>query len=143
MLGKRSPQATILDGDQRYLGHVGEKTFYAYLAQHRHELFHDEDFAELYRLDWGRPSVPPSLLCTALVLQHYDGCSDQEAAESAAYDQRWKVALSTGETERPFAKSTLQLFRAQLIVHEKARSIFEASLSQARRVGRLKSDGKM
>jgi hypothetical protein len=143
MLGRREAQTSIFDSDQRYLGHVGEKTFYAYLAQHRHELFRDDDYAELYRLDWGRPSVAPSLLCTALLLQHYCRCSDQEAADSAAYDQRWKVALGTGETERPFAKSTLQLFRAQLIVHEKARSIFEASLAQARKMGRLKLDGKM
>jgi DDE family transposase/transposase-like protein DUF772 len=143
MLGRRDPQASIFDSDQRYLGHVGEKTFYAYLAQHRHELFRDDDYADLYRLDWGRPSVAPSLLCTALVLQFYNRCSDQEAADSAAYDQRWKVALGTGETEKPFVKSTLQLFRAQLIVHEKMRLIFEASLAQARRVGRLKSDGKM
>lgn len=143
MLGRRDPQATIFDSDQRYLGHVGEKTFYAYLAQHRHELFRDDDYAELYRLDWGRPSVAPSLLCTALVLQTFNRCSDQEAADSAAYDQRWKVALGTGETEKPFVKSTLQLFRAQLIVNDKARAIFEASLLQARRVGRLKADGKM
>jgi hypothetical protein len=143
MLGRRDPQSSIFDSDQRYLGHVGEKSFYAYLGQHRHELFRDDDYADLYRLDWGRPSVAPSLLCTALVLQHYIRCSDQEAADSAAYDQRWKVALGTGETEKPFVKSTLQLFRAQLIVHEKARAIFEASLAQARKVGRLKSDGKM
>ncbi|MGH3305515.1 MAG: IS1182 family transposase [Streptosporangiaceae bacterium] len=143
MLGRREAQTSIFDSDQRYLGHVGEKTFFGYLARHRHELFRDDDFADLYRTDWGRPSVAPSLLCTALVLQHYDGCSDQEAAESAAYDQRWKVALGTGETERPFVKSTLQLFRAQLIVHEKARSIFEASLAAARREGRLKSEGRM
>jgi hypothetical protein len=143
MLGRREAQTSIFDSDQRYLGHVGEKSFYGYLARHGHELFRDDDFVDMYRTDWGRPSVAPSLLCTALVLQHYDGCSDQEAAESAAYDQRWKVALGTGETERPFAKSTLQLFRAQLIVHEKARSIFEASLAAARREGRLKSEGRM
>jgi transposase len=143
MLGRRDPQSSIFDSDQRYLGHVGEKTFYAYLAQHRHELFRDDDYADLYRLDWGRPSVAPSLLCTALVLQTFNRCSDQEAADAAAYDQRWKVALGTGETEKPFVKSTLQLFRAQLILNDKARAIFEASLAQARRVGRLKADGKM
>lgn len=143
MLGRRDPQASIFDSDQRYLGHVGEKTFYGYLAQHRHELFRDDDFADLYRNGWGRPSVAPSLLCTALVLQHYGRCSDQEATDSAAYDQRWKVALGTGETERPFAKSTLQLFRAQLVLHDKARAIFESSLTAARRVGRLKSEGRM
>src|SRR5258708_2636615 len=69
--------------------------------------------------------------------------SDQEAVESAAYDQSSKVALGTGEAERPFVKSTLQLFRAQLILYEKARSIFEASLAAARQVGRVKSERRM
>lgn len=143
MLGTRNPQTTIFDGDQVYLEHVGRRTFYAYLAEKRHELFRDEEFAGLYSADRGRPSVAPSLLCTALLLQHYERCSDQEAADRAAYDQRWKVALGTEELERPFVKSTLQLFRAQLQCNEKARLPFEASIQAAKRVGKLKSDGKM
>ena len=35
-------------------------------------LFRDEDFAELYCPDNGRPSVPPSLLALALLLQTHD-----------------------------------------------------------------------
>src|SRR5215467_11259286 len=93
MLGSRDPQTSLFDGDQVYLDHVGRRTFYAYLAGERHKLFRDEEFAELYSARQGRPSVPPSLLCVALELQHHDRCSDQEAAERAAYDQRWKVAL--------------------------------------------------
>ncbi len=48
-----------------------------------------------------RERVPdrPGLLCVALVLQYHDRCSDREAAERAAYDQRWKVALETRELE--------------------------------------------
>jgi len=143
MLGKRNPQATLFDGDLVYKSHVGETSFYAYLGEHRHELFSDEDFAELYHADNGRPSVAPSLLCTALVLQAYDRCSDQEAADRAAYDQRWKVALGTTEFERPFAKSTLQLFRAQVLTHEKGWLPFEASIAAAKKVGRLKANGKI
>ena len=143
MLGRRDPQVTLFDGDQIYLDHVGRHSFYAYLATERHSLFSDEDFAALYHERRGRPSVPPSLLCTALVLQYHDRCSDQEAADRAAYDQRWKVALGTKELERPFVKSTLQLFRAQLLVHDKARQLFEASISAAKRAGRLKTEGKL
>ena len=40
---------------------------------------------------------------------------------------------------RPFAKSTLQLFRARLILHKKARDVFERSLRFARETGYLKS----
>jgi DDE family transposase/transposase-like protein DUF772 len=143
VLGRRRPQATIFDGDQVYLDHVGRNTFYAFLAREGHQLFKDEDFAPLYHERLGRPSAPPSRLCVALILQYYDGCSDQEASDRAAYDQRWKVALGTSEMERPFAKSTLQLFRAQLLVHEKARALFEASLELARRKGQLRRDGRV
>ncbi len=71
-------------------------------------MFRDDEFAALYCRDNGRPSVPPSLLATALFLQTYDGVSDDEAKQRADYDLRWKVALGIELEERPFAKSTLQ-----------------------------------
>lgn len=143
MLGQRSPQTSIFEGDQLYMEHVGAQTFYGFLARERHKLFRDEDFAVLYHASHGRPSVPPSVLCLALVLQTHDRCSDAEARDRAAFDQRWKVALGTGDTEKPFTKSTLQLFRAQLVVHEKLRLPFERSLAMARQSGYLKSHGKL
>jgi len=143
VLGRRNPQIGLFDGDRVYLEHVGRNTFYAFLAREGHDLFKDEDYAQLYDQRLGRPSVPPSRLCVALILQYYEGCSDQEASDRAAYDQRWKVALGAGEMERPFAKSTLQLFRAQLLVHEKARALFESSLELARRKGQLRRDGRV
>ncbi len=48
------------------------------------------------------------------------------------------MALGADLEERPFAKSTLQLFRSQLIVHDKARAILARSLQHARRRGLLK-----
>ena len=92
-------------GEHPYLDHVGQDSFYGFLASHRKELFRDEDFADLYCPDNGRPSVPPSLLATALLLQVYEGVSDEEAKARADYfDLRWKVALGVGLEERPFAK---------------------------------------
>jgi hypothetical protein len=114
---------------------VGRRNFYGYLASQRGELFRDEDFAALYCPNNGRPSVPPSLLATALVLQTYDGVSDEEAKQRADYDLRWKVALGIAVDARPFAKSTFQEFRAQLIIHEQTRAIFQRSLEIAKRRG--------
>lgn len=139
MLGKRSPQDTLFDADNQYLSYVGRDSFYGYLAAHRHELFRDEDFASLYCLDNGRSSVPPSLLACALLLQWYDNVPDQEATDRAKFDLRWKVALGLQMEQEPFAKSTLWLFRTQLIVHEQARKLFEASLKHARQQGYFKS----
>lgn len=143
MLGQRTPQTSIFEGDQLFLEHVGARSFYGHLARHRHELFRDEDFAALYSPNWGRPSVPPSLLGVALLLQTYEGCSDAEARDRAAFDLRWKVALGVADQEKPFTKSTLQLFRAQLLVHDQLRLPFERSLELARRTGYLKSDRKL
>jgi hypothetical protein len=138
MFQERSAQRGLFEADQLYLGYVGEDTFYGFLAHHRGELFRDEDFAELYSPDKGRPSVPPSLLATALVLQAHDRVSDEEAKARADYDLRWKVGLGVEVEARPFAKSTLQLFRAQLVLNEKMREMFERSLGHAREQGYLK-----
>ena len=138
MLGKRGPQRGLFEADTLYGDFVGRDTFYGFLAGQRGELFRDEDFAGLYALDNGRPSVPPSLLATALVLQTYEGVSDEEAKQRADYDLRWKVALGVGLDERPFAKSTLQEFRAQLILHEEHAAIFRKSLGLARRRGKFR-----
>jgi hypothetical protein len=136
MLGRQSDPD---GGNHPYLDHVGRDSFYGFLALHREELFCDEDFADLYCPDNGRPSVPPSLLATALLLQAYEGISDEEAKARADFDLRWKAALGVGLEERPFAKSTLQLFRARLIIHERMQTVFGQSLAFARRMGYLRS----
>ena len=107
----------------------------------RGRLFRDADFAEFYCPDNGRDSVPPSLLATALLLQSDDKVSDAEAKARADFDLRWKVALGIEAEDRPFAKSTLQVFRAQLILHGKVREVFESSLRLARESGCLKGRG--
>ena len=141
MLGKRSDQKGLWEADRLYLDYVGKDTFYGLLASLRGQLFSDDDFAEIYCPDNGRDSVPPSLLATALLLQTYDKVSDAEAKARADFDIRWKVALGIEIEDRPFAKSTLQMFRAQLILHDKVREVFEGSLRLARQSGYLKKRG--
>jgi len=138
MLGTRSAQRGLFEADHLYLKFVGEDTFYGFLARLRGKLFRDEDFADLYCPDNGRPSVPPSLLANALLLQAHDVVRDQEAKDRSDYDLRWKVALGTEVTERPFAKSTLQEFRSQLVLKGRMRAAFERSLAFALESGYLK-----
>jgi transposase len=143
VLGKRSPQRGLFEADTQYRDFVGHNSFYTFLAAHRGVLFRDEAFAGLYSARIGRPSVPPSLLATALVLQYHDRVSDEEARDRAAYDLRWKVALGLELDARPFAKSTLQEFRAQLILHEQQAAIFRESLELAKRQGYFKGKRKL
>ena len=138
MLVERSDQRGLWEADRLYLDHVGRDTFYGLLASLRGRLFRDADFAEFYCADNGRDSVPPSLLATALLLQSHDKVSDAEAKARADFDLRWKVALGIEAEDRPYAKSTLQVFRAQLILHDKVREVFESSLRLARESGYLK-----
>ena len=138
MLGERSDQRGLWETDRLYLDHVGKDTFYGLLASLRGRLFRDADFAVFYCADNGRDSVPPSLLGTALLLQSHDKVSDAEAKARADFDIRWKVALGIEVEDRPFAKSTLQVFRAQLILHDKVREVFESSLRLAGESGYLK-----
>jgi hypothetical protein len=72
------------------------------------------------------------------LLQAREGVSDEEAVQRTAYDLRWKVALGLDLEEKLCAKSTLQLFRAKLIIHESYQTIFQASVDQCRKQGLLR-----
>ena len=139
MLGERSNQRGLWKRTGCIWTTWARTPFYGLLASQRGRLFRDADFAEFYCADNGRDSVPPSLLATALLLQTHDKVSDAEAKARADFDLRWKVALGIEVEDRPFAKSTLQVFRAQLILHDKVREVFESSLRLARESGYLKS----
>jgi len=138
VLGKRSKQKGLFKADNMFLEYVGKDTLYGFLAEWRNKLFNDEDFADLYCEDNGRKSVPPSILATALILQTFDKVSDEEAKNRADFDMRWKVALGIDMNESPFAKSTLQLFRSQLIVNKEHSKIFQKSIDFAKETGYLK-----
>jgi hypothetical protein len=138
MLGVRSAQLGLLEADHLYLDYVGRGSFYGFLASMRGMLFRDEEFGELYCSNNGRDSVPPSMLATALLLQGHDKVSDEEAKARADFDIRWKVGLGVAVEDKPFAKSTLQLFRAHLILHEKMRAVFERSIRLAKETGYLR-----
>jgi len=140
MLGTRSPQGDMFTPEHRLRKKVGEKSFYVFLSDHRHELFNDEDFSMLYCTNNGRPSVAPSLLAVGLLLQTFTHSTDQEAADSAKYDQRWQLALGVKDDEVPFAKSTLCVFRSQLIIHDQAKLIFMKGLEHLRTHGFFKRD---
>lgn len=138
MLGRRESQGDFFRPDHVFRDHVGEETFYGLLARHGADWFPDEDFVALYREDFGRPSVPPSQLAVALLLQAHDSVSDEEAIARSAYDLRWKVALGLELDEKLCAKSTLQRFRAQLVLHESTGQIFDRGIEACREAGLLK-----
>jgi hypothetical protein len=87
---------------------------YAFLAEHRDELFPEEMFADLYAATDGRPSVPPQVLACVLVLQTLLHSSDPEAALAVRCDLRWKAACGLGLHDRGWDPSLLVYFRQRL-----------------------------
>ena len=83
MWGKRSAQDSLFECGHAFRALVGDDSFYVYLADHRHELFSDDDFATLYCLNNGRPSIAPSLLSVAPLLRWCDNVSDEDGARRA------------------------------------------------------------
>ena len=139
-MGRTSRQQTILSARHQYLDFVGRETIYGYLAENRDRLFRDEQFAELYCKDNGRPSVPPSLAAAILFLRAFERVSFVEAINRTKYDLRWKVALNLEMEDEPIQKSALQEFEARLVLHEKGEEMIRISIQEARHSGYLKSN---
>jgi hypothetical protein len=137
MLGKRKAQRDLFDVGNVFPVALDPQSFHGQLARAADRLFADADFAAFYADRLGRPSAPPSLLALLTLLQHESGCSDAEAIARSAFDLRWAAVLRKAAGEPLCAKSTFQLFRAHLVLHDGVRTLFEQSLAEARRAGLL------
>ena len=65
---------------------------YAFLADHRDEVFPDDTFEDLFPSGRGRPSIPGGVMASAMILKELEGLSDRQAADALRCDIRWKVA---------------------------------------------------
>lgn len=92
MQGCSGPERVLLDAAALCRQLVGEGSVYAFLADHRAELFPDDMFADLFPSGRGRPSVPADVMASAMILKELEGLSDREAADALRCDIRWKVA---------------------------------------------------
>ena len=109
-MGQRATEGERLAAEHPYLDYVGRDSFYGFLAIQRERLFRDEDFAALYCLDNGRPSVPPSLLAAALLLQTHDGVSDEEAKARADFDCAGRSRWGSASTRAPSPRAPCSCF---------------------------------
>src|ERR1035437_1729844 len=136
MLGKRRPQQSYFDAIG--LPHrVSPDSFYGRMGSLTGKLLRDDDLKEMYSADNGRPSLPPSMMAGALMLQFYDDVSDGEAVERILYDLRWKVALNLPLDYGGFDASSLSVFRARLVKYQQERYAFDRLLAVAREEGFL------
>src|SRR3982750_1228919 len=99
---------------------------YAFLAEHRRELFPDEMFADLFPSRLGRPSVPGDVVASVLVLQALEHRSDREAAEALTFDLRWKAAVGWPIGTPAFHPTVLTWWRRRLVRSARLDRIFDA-----------------
>jgi transposase len=133
VLGRADRQGSLLGVDTLVAGlfEDDESSFYARMAAHGGDLIRDEDFAACYAVGKGRPSIPPSLLMRAVLLQLRDDVSDREAARRAAKDLDWKRALGLEVDAVPFHHTTLSVFRSRLLVNDADERVLRMTLERA------------
>ena len=126
MQGSSRPDRELLDAAVLCSHLLGEGSVHAFLAEHRHRLFPDEMFADLFPTRRGRPSVPADVVATVMVLQALEGRSDRDACRALQTDIAWKAAAGLALTDEAFHPTVLTLWRNKLRASDAPQRIFEA-----------------
>ena len=125
MQGEADRQRDLLDVEL-LAGHLlPAGSVFAFLAEHRDALFPPELFTDLFPSGRGRPSVPPEVIASVLVLQSLHAYSDREAVDALTFDLRWKAACGYAVDASGFHPSTLTYWRRRLAASERPQRIFE------------------
>jgi hypothetical protein len=111
---------------------------FAFLAEHRRELFPEELFTDLFPSSRGRPSVPAEVMATVIMLQALNGLSDAETVDAVTFDLRWKAAVGWPIDEAAFHPTTLTYWRRRLAASDRPNRIFDAVKDVVAQTGVLK-----
>jgi hypothetical protein len=124
--GMERVEGELLDAGA-LVGHlVAVGSMFAFLAEHRQDVFPDGEFEDLFPSGRGRPSIPASVMASILVLQTLHDLSDRETDEAARCDLRWKAATGMALDHRGFDPSTLVYWRKRLAKSQRPHRINEA-----------------
>jgi hypothetical protein len=126
MQGKSRLDRELLDAGEM-AGHlVPPGSVFAFLAEHRRELFPDSFTADLFPSRTGRPSLPADLVGAVLVLKELFDLSDPQTADALKFDIRWKVACGRSLTQMSFDPSTLVYWRKRIAQSDRPDRVFGA-----------------
>ncbi len=128
----------MLDAES-VVGHlIKPGSVFAFLAEHRKQLFPDELFTDLFPSTRGRPSVPADVMASVIVLQTLHGMSDSETTDAITFDLRWKAAVGWPLTAKAFHDTTLTYWRRRLAGSADPNRIFTAVQTVIGQTGALK-----
>src|SRR5271165_4170120 len=126
MQGKSRLDRELLDAGEM-AGHlVPPGSVFAFLAEHRRELFGDSFTADLFPSRTGRPSLPADLVGSVLVLKELFDLSDTQTADALKFDLRWKVACGRSLLQLSFDPSTLVYWRKRIAASGRPDRVFDA-----------------
>lgn len=126
MQGTSDSNPELLDA-MAMCGHlVARDSVHWFLAEHRHRLFPDDMFADLFNSGRGRPSVPADVIATVMVLQALDNLSDRDAINQLRNSISWKVAAGRSLADEGFHPTVLTLWRNKLRGSDRPQRIFDA-----------------
>ncbi|MGH7732505.1 MAG: transposase, partial [Gemmatimonadales bacterium] len=124
-------------------GHlVPPGSVFAFLAEHRRELFPDEFTADLFPSRTGRPSLPADLAGSVLVLKELYDLSDAQTADAVTFDIRWKVACGRSLLAVSFDPSALVYWRRRIAASERPDRVFDAVAELIAQTGILRGRRK-
>ncbi len=138
MQGHSESNPELLDAAALCRQLVPDGSVEAFLADHRHELFPDEMFEDLFPSGRGRPSIPADVVASVMVLQALEGLSDRDAARALRDRISWKVACGLALDDEGFDFSVLTYWRTRLRRSEHPERIFDAVRSVIDATGVLK-----
>lgn len=137
-LGKSDTQRRFDDPVAVLGDRLKDRSIYKLLAEHGHELFPDDYFADCYSgARDGRPTVPARILATVMLLQAFEGLSDREATDRLGFDLRWQAAAGVAVGAEAFHPTVLVGARNRLRSSERPRRLFEDTKVVAKATGAL------
>jgi Transposase DDE domain/Transposase domain (DUF772) len=124
-------------------GHlVPPGSVFAFLAEHRTELFPGSFTADLFPSRTGRPSLPADLVGSVLVLKELYDLSDTQTADALKFDLRWKVACGRSLLQMSFDPSALVYWRKRIAKSERPDRVFDAMAEVIAETGILRGRRK-
>lgn len=84
----------------------------------------EDEFADLFDPDNGRPNRPVELVLGTLILKEISDLTDDEALSHLDFDVLWWWALEREMHELHLCRKTLHNFRTNLVKHEKSKLAF-------------------
>jgi Transposase DDE domain/Transposase domain (DUF772) len=142
MQGRTRLDRELLDAEMIAGRLVPAGSVFAFLAEHRTELFPASFTADLFPSRTGRPSLPPDLVGAVLVLKELYDLSDAQAADALKFDIRWKAACGRSLTEVSFDPSVLVYWRRRIAGSQRPDRVFDAVAEVIAQTGILRGRRK-